>query len=195
MVWLWRCHLPPTFSSILFPSLLQHVKKHCHSFSHIVTHIQKRVTVHFCSVSSFTSLPCNSVLSYSQHPIMVRLLCHSCCHYCLIFFSSRTTNSHPSTPVLNFFLSPLSLFSETRVLKEWGFGLPSHVGFSSEEFWWGSLAGSLCPFPCLSWSVSACLHYKCTTMSHSYCTDKPNAECSKSFWDPGWFTLLGVTQC
>lgn len=81
------------------------------------------------------------------------LWCSSCCHYCLIFFSRRTIKSHPSTPVLIFLLSPLTPFSETRVLKEWGFGLPLHVGFSSEELWWGSLGGSLHPFRCLSWSV------------------------------------------
>lgn len=123
-------HIELTVTSITSPIY----KQPSHRFSYTAFHTKKKMAVNICLVSAFRSLPCKSILMLTTPNCLQTWLCSSCCHNCLIFFSSRAINIHPSTPVLIFLLSPFTLFSETRVLKEGGFGLYLRMGFSLRNF-------------------------------------------------------------
>lgn len=195
MVWLWRSKLPPTFSSLLFLSLLHYVSKHCHPFSHVAPHIQKRVTVHTFSVPSFRSLLCTSLLSYSQHSIMVKYCCAA--HVAtIVSFCSQGGLETVILP-LQFSISfsvHSPYFLKLEYLKNEGLDCPYIWGFPLRNS--GEAASvTLCAHSCASHALCLCasLHYKCTTMSQRYCIGELTSEATKSA-EPGWFTLLGVTQ-
>lgn len=166
MVWLWS-QLPPTFSSLLFLSLLHYVNKHCHPFSHIALHIQERVAVHIFSVPYFRSLPCNSLLSNSQHPIMTKYCCTA--HVAtIVSFSSQggleTVILPLQLPISFSVHSPY--FLKLEYLKSEGLDCPYTWGFPLRNS--GEAASvALCAHSCASHALCVCgsPHYKCTTMS------------------------------